>query len=254
MSITRADALSYSEVEAIVRVVLQRLRSAQSAQSNVARPNVARRSAAEPNNVPSLTPNSSPHSPLRLEQPLLTLEHLRDNWNGLRIVQVPARCVVTPAVVDELRQRGVVLERFANSTAADAAHTDGASAKLLVLASKHNHSGLAGQLAGSGVNLHWLDHNSPDPASQELALAAVGKHVTPSADRFCLWCTTRPFAALQACCQDAHVRVVQLPQLEDLPRAVEQARPNVIVVDSSRWGTSAIAQLVRNWTRSFAQL
>ena len=239
MSPTRAEALTHSEIEAIVRVVLQRLRSAQGAQPERSGSTTADLTIVQ--TVDALTPAA-----LRLELQLVTLEHLRDRWSGLSVLQVPKRCVVTPAVVDELRLRGVALERFTTSTRPSRASAESAGSKLLVLAAKNNQSGLAGQLAGSKVHLQWLEQDS-----HEAGLEAVRKQVA-SADRFCLWCTSRPFAALNACCQGGKLTAVQLPQIEDLQRAIDETRPNVIVVDSTRWRTMAVTQLVNNWTRSFA--
>ena len=239
MSSIRAEALTHSEIEAIVRVVLQRLRSAQDAQ-----PGLSGSTAA--GSIIDKTVDASPPAALRLEQQLVTLEHLRDRWSGLSVLQVPRRCVVTPAVVDELRLRGVALERFTTSIRPSSTSAEPAGARLLVLAAKNNQSGLAGQLVGSRVELQWLEQDS-----HEAGLAAVRKQVA-SADRFCLWCTSRPFAAINACCQDAQLTAVQLPQIEDLQRAIDETRPNVIVVDSTRWRTTAVAQLANNWTRSIA--
>ncbi|MCA9183932.1 MAG: hypothetical protein KDA51_20860 [Planctomycetales bacterium] len=239
MSPTRAEALTHSEIEAIVRVVLQRLRSAQGAH-----PGHSGSTAA--GLIADQTVDASIPAALRLEQPLVTLEHLRDRWSGLSVLQVPKRCVVTPAVVDELRLRGVTLERYTTSTRPSRTSAESAGAKLLVLAAKSNQSGLAGQLAGSGVLLQWLEQDS-----HEAGLEAVRKQVA-RADRFCLWCTSRPFAAINACCQGAQLTAVQLPQIEDLQRAIDETRPHVIVVDSTRWRTMAVAQLVNNWTGSFA--
>lgn len=239
MSPTRAEALTHSEIEAIVRVVLQRLRSDQDAQPT---------NSESMMSGPVVNPTVVASSPaaLRLDQRLVTLEHLRDCWNGLSVLQVPKRCVVTPAVVDELRLRGVALERFTTSARPSSTSAEAGGAKLLVLAAKNNQSGFAGQLAGSGVHLQWLEQDS-----HEAGLTAVRKQVA-SADRYCLWCTSRPFAAMNACCQDAQLTAVQLPQIEDLQRAIDETRPNVIVVDSTRWRLTAVAQLVNNWTRSIA--
>jgi len=239
MSPTRAEALTHSEIEAIVRVVLQRLRSAQGAQPERSGSTTADLTIVQ--TVDALTPAA-----LRLELQLVTLEHLRDRWSGLSVLQVPKRCVVTPAVVDELRLRGVALERFATSASTSSMSAETVGAKLLVLAAKNNQSGLAGQLVGSQVSLQWLERDA-----HEAGLAAVRKQVA-SADRFCLWCTSRPFAAINACCQRGQLTAVQLPQIEDLQRAIDETRPNVIVVDSTRWRTTAVAQLANNWTRSIA--
>ena len=250
MSLPRAEALTHIEVEAIVRAVLQRLRNSDA-------DNVARRSASV---FPELLPTRS-HVPtsgdaenassvavagaVRLDQRLLALEHLRDHWNGLRVLQIPAACVVTPAVQDELRRRGVTLERFAEE-AGNSTHTGSATtASLLVLAAPSQHAGLARQLTGSQTKLQRLDGDSLGPH-----LADLQQHLAGS-DRYALCCTPNPFAAIAQIASQLATTTVQLPVLEDLPRAIEQAQPKLIVVDSTRWHAAAISQLVRNWTRSF---
>lgn len=225
MSPPRAEALTNSEVEAVVRTVLQRLRSSVHAES---------------------APGVAVAAALRLDQRLVALEHLRDHWNGLRTLQVPATCVVTPAVLDELRQRGVALERFTEASGNSTRTSSATAAKLLVLAPRHQHAGLARQLSGSQTQLQWFEEDS-----LALVLADLRQHLA-SGQRYALWCTPRPFAAITQIASQLALPVVQLPVLEDLPSAIEQAHPRLIVVDSARWHTAAISQLARNWNRSFA--
>ena len=246
MSLSRAEAPTYIEVEAIVRAVLQRLRTGDA-------DNVARRSASVSPTPPLLrnsagaesAPSFAVAGAVRLDQRLLALEHLRDHWNGLRVLQVSAGCVITPAVRDELRQRGVVLERF-TVDAGDATHAgSAAAAKLLVLASADQHAGLARQLSGNQTK---LDRAKGDALASDLA--DLKQHLADG-DRYALWCTPRPFAAIAQSANELKTTAVQLPMLEDLPRAIEQVQPKLIVVDSARWHAAAISQLARNWTRSF---
>lgn len=239
MSSIRAEALTYSEMEAIVRAVLQRLRDAPSARSEHGGPTGS-------DSLANKIVEPQGRTALRLEQPLVTLEHLRDRWNGLSVLQVPARCVLTPAVVDEMRLRGVTLERFAATASTNSTSPETTNGKLLVLATKGNQSGLAERLVQHHVKLRWLEQDS-----DEAGLAEVRRHVA-TADQFCLWCASRPFAAMKACCRDARVSAVQLSQIEDLAQAMDEARPNVIVVDATRWRPVAIAQLTNSWMRSFA--
>jgi hypothetical protein len=50
-------------------------------------------------------------SELRLSDRVVTLAALKDRLNNVSRVSVPSKAVVTPAVRDELRQRGVELVR-----------------------------------------------------------------------------------------------------------------------------------------------
>lgn len=226
MSFPRAEALTQIEVEAIVRTVLSRLRSSVDADGAA---------------------SASELGALRLDQRLVALEHVRDHWNELRVLQVPAICVVTPAVQDELRQRGVALERFTQASG-NAAHSESATAaKLLVLVPPNQHAGLARQLSGHQTKLQRFEEDSIDPRLTDLR-----QHLA-SGTSYALWCTPRPFAAIAQAANELETTGVQLPVLEDLPRAIDQTQPKLIIVDSTRWHTAAISQLVRNWTRSFAR-
>ncbi len=221
MSLPRAEALTHTQVEAIVRAVLQRLLSGTSAAG-------VRDSAGV----------------VRLDLRLVALEHLRDHWNALRILQVPVGCVLTPAVQDELRQRRVVLERFAPAAAADTP-TGPIADKLLVLAAADQHAALTRQLAGNQAQLKSLAGD--DTAA---GLAELRQHLLDG-DRRAVWCTPRPFAAMAQISSELKTTAIHLPALDDLPRAIEQAQPKLIVVDSTRWHAAAICQLVRHWNRRF---
>lgn len=240
----RANALTQPEIEAIVRVVLQRLRGGDlAANSTSASSKTSSARTAGPMSAAQSIQPSDASATLWLDRSLVTLEDLRDSWSGLRKLQVPSRCVITPAVSDELRQRGVLLERLLATNAAPAANGD--AGKLLVLAPRANHGPIARQIASSGAQLLPIEQEC-----SSTCLAAIRQHLAMG-EQFCVWCTSRPFAAVRACSDAADVVAVQLPQLEDLSRAIEQAQPNVLVVDAVRWNAIALTQLIRQWSRSF---
>ncbi|GAA4439256.1 hypothetical protein [Bremerella cremea] len=85
---------SSQDIDRIVRLVVQRL--------------LAERSTSSASPV-----QSQPSSELRLDMKLVTTESLKGKLNeSITALCVPAKAVVTPAVKDELKQRGVQLRRL----------------------------------------------------------------------------------------------------------------------------------------------
>lgn len=88
------------DVEAIVRLVVERVLRESTTNGN--------KQAAAPANPQSNSQSSSQR--LRLGTKLLTLEVLRGKLDGISIVEVNPKTIVTPAVKDELRDRGIEME------------------------------------------------------------------------------------------------------------------------------------------------
>ncbi len=268
---------THTEIEAIVRAVLQRLRGSDemvATQRNIG--------------LPAATETvSSSAMQFRWEAQLLTLENLRDHWKGLRSVCISTKCIVTPAVKDELRQRGVTLERVFSAVTSGGTVPVAAAQPLLVLAPQASLPGLGRLLAevGAGIRLVELETSGASQglsehlsgelgradkvarlsesswqAKREANKEFGGRHLIGGAindsgainesEGKCLWFTPRPFAAVAECRSLAAARAVQLSSLHELPAALEQASPNVIVVDATQWRLPAVANLARQWSRS----
>ena len=97
---------SANEIEQIVNAVLNRLRSmnalpapATSATSQKPVVDSAPKNNAEPKNT----------AELNLPEKLVTLELLRNRLEGVTSLRVLSNAIVTPAVEDELRDRGIEL-------------------------------------------------------------------------------------------------------------------------------------------------
>ncbi len=220
-----ATVPTHSEIEAIVRAVLQRLRAVEVA--------------------PAKAPTFSPPGEVRLDQRLVTLEDLRDRWDGMKSLQVPTRCIITPAAKDELRQHGVDVQRFDRAVPqAGAEQLANSSSGLLVVTPAGKKLELSSQLNRLGAEIVTIGQDS------SLALNALRKHLA-GPQKLCLWSSPCPFADVRACASVPHAAAVQLSRFEDLPLAIEQAQPNVLILDDRRWTASSVANLARTWLTNF---
>ncbi|MEZ6135077.1 MAG: hypothetical protein R3C53_09230 [Pirellulaceae bacterium] len=202
-----------SEIESIVRLVVQRLRESTSASA------VNARLDAVPTEI------------LRLDEQLVTLEQLRDRLAGVRCVEVLRRAVVTPAVVDELRQRGIRLQRI------DITATRVEPHDLLILAPASKHT-------------RQLDEYKLLAADDTaMGLTQLTSHLTEAvcanAKSSAIWCSGQPYQALLATKTSPSLRAVLLPNMAELRRAVAEAAPNVLIVDD-RWSSLQLVGLARS--------
>lgn len=211
-----------AEIETIIRIVLERLRAMQ---------------AAPPALVPEETPQAKANeATLRLDRKLVTLEQLKNRLTGMQVLEVPRRAIVTPAVVDELRARGVKLRRRAAAGpalgSADLGSADRGGTLLVAPQAKH--------LPRSSVAL------LAETPRLEAMLPSIASHVAV-AGRGAIWCSTQPFAAALAAKSHVGLRAIQLANLSDLPCAMEQANPNVLILDDRHWSAASLANLSRKW-------
>ncbi len=228
MQLSPTTAPTHSEIEAIVRAVLQRLHALDVAPAAAAAAPVVAVAVAPPGEV-------------RLEQRLVTLADLRDRWGSMKSLLVPTRCVVTPAAQDELRQRGVVLQRFdGENKPAGSARLANALQELLIMIPAGKKSEAIVQLGNQGAEIAAIAQDC------SLALSALQYHFSETR-KLCLWSSPRPFAAVRACASVSQVAAVQLSRLDELSLAIEQAQPNVIILDDRIWTASSVANLARMW-------
>lgn len=224
MQLSPTPAPTHSEIEAIVRAVLKRLHALDAAPAAAA-PVVAVAQSGE----------------VYLDQRLVTLADLRDRWGGLKSLIVPTRCIVTPAAQDELRQRGVVLQRFdRENKQAGSARLANELDRLLIMVPAGKKSEAISQLGSHGAGVTTIAQDC------SLALTALKNHFAETG-KLCLWSSPRPFAAVRACASVAQVVAVQLSRIDELPLAIEQAQPNVIILDDRSWTASSVANLARMW-------
>lgn len=211
-------SISSAEIETIVSVVLKRL------QSMTAAPIVTQDSgsAAEDAHL------------LQLSCSLVTLESLRDRLSDISVVQVPKHAVVTPAVVDELRSRGISLQKI-DSTASDSCVS---ASPLLVISPPGRQID-----QGDSSIVQVQSNRCPDEAR------LLARHVAVQNGRG-IWWTIHPYSAALACRSKQEIRAVQLLRPEDLGRAIDQANPNVLILDDQNWSSGNITNVLGAWLGS----
>jgi hypothetical protein len=110
-------------------------------------------------------------------------------------------------------------------------------------------------VCGSAVWFNSLPrHLCPQQAAvqscdDEAALALIEQQLSQGSQR-AVWITSRPFAAAALAQHSSKVVAVQLPSLSELAAALEQAQPQLLIVDGPRWTVAAIGNLVRTLARS----
>jgi len=142
---------------------------------------------------------------------------------------------VTPAVMDELRQRRVKLKRIDPQLA----NTSNTTRSILIVAPKAK---LSKPSTGSGlVELAELDDE----------LHAIVEHVSQGGSESekygAIWCCPRPFAAALATRTQPQLRGVQLASFAALHQSILEVQPNVLVIDQRHWSHASVANLARAW-------
>lgn len=237
MQLSPATAPTHSEIEVIVRAVLERLRTLEGAPAAPVATATATATTTTVGTVPAVAQPGEIH----LDQRLVTLEDLRDRWDTMKSLLVPKRCIVTPAALDELRQRGVVLHRSDGVTRQATSENPAQGSKsLLVMMPAGKKADSVSQLCHQGIEVASIGQDN------NLALTTLKNHLAEP-HKLCVWSSPRPFAAARACTVFPHVAAVQLSRIEDLPLAIEQAQPNVLILDDRSWTVSNIANLARSW-------
>lgn len=228
------------DIEQIIRVVMQRLAAAGDLMEGVAE-------MAEP---------AAESTELVIADRVVTTHLIEDHLSGKRTLRVGSRAVVTPAVLDLLRAKKIDLVRESQSPSQRNSAVNVASANGSGGAASRSSSSIAPVLVcGSAVWFNSLTrHLCPRQASvaaceDSEAVQLVERHLGRGGQRG-VWLTSRPFAAAATAQRSTEAVAVQLPSLADLPAALEQAQPQILIVDAPRWTVAAIGNLVRALARS----
>ncbi len=219
------------EIETIVRVVLQRL-----AAMGVSSAPAAHEDASQPSSrLQAVTSRSSGSSgPTRavLQERVVTLRDLESIARDTLTLQVMPRAVVTPAVVDELRDRGIELVRAALPSSGVASCSD---SRLLVVGPARR------RLAAKE-----LGEFTTSDGKWNADVCRIAAHLN-SGGRKAVWISDAPFAALRASVSNTCLRAVPLHDLGELEKARVQAAPNVLIIDDGGWDDDAIKSLASCW-------
>lgn len=231
-----------AEVEAIVRVVLERLRSSSALPERSSRFRGDQGTAGGVENGPAAPSPIAPSiaaSPgeLNIGQKLVTLESLVGRLEGVHVVRVLPRAVVTPAVIDELRQRKIRLEK---SIATETSTTVAGDRRLLMMASREK----LGMVSRMGEFAAASDNCTAD-------VGRITAHMN-SGGLAAIWSAKTPFAAIRAAAANPVLRAVQLAEVKDLERAYSEAEPNVLIVDDTKWKAECLVQLAQQWIGSLS--
>jgi hypothetical protein len=227
--VTNADE---NQIERIVHEVMRRLLS----MNNPAE-------AGRPSSVTSTVTGSGGNGStaaaaqtLRVADRVVTMARLSGQLNGITQVEVSPGAIVTPLVVDELREQGIRLER---APAARARNPKAADAPPLVLmadaAQARRVTPLLEQLA---VNWHHLP--ASDAADQTAELPTSGRTIVLTADwaRVVCQANRRPQLRAAVVCSTATVQ-----------QACRQTDPNVLVIDATPLSDTQLHEVIRQYVR-----
>ena len=220
--------LTATQIEDIVRVVVQRLRAGVAAPPVPATPivhplaNIIQPAAGE----------------IRVSDRVVTLESVKDILVDTQAIVVHPKAVVTPAVVDELRKRNIRLVRQLPIQSTQSKRP----APLLLVTTQELLPALSRRVCSQQA--------TTISAQDAVSTASQIEQNLSDGNFGAIWCSATPFASVAATYGHTRLRAMQLTDLRDLPRAIDQAQPNLLILDCQTWTAPAIANLVRNWYRS----
>lgn len=179
----------------------------------------------------------SPSTP-QFSGPVLTLKEVSKLANGQSRLTVSTRCVVTPSARDELRRRGIALDRSCDKAAVNALGT-------LVLVSDNcpaYEKGLSQSLESRGFSLHRLFTTGADQR-ELLAIAELAAKGFPA-----LVATQNSAAWMLATAQVHGLRPILALSPEYVTRC-EAVRANVLVCDTVETPASKAATIALAFAR-----
>lgn len=199
----------------IVRRVVERLRA-------MADDGGARSKTAEAPTIPSTTVDTEVW---QIGARVVTLATLKERPASARRLRVAANAVVTPAVRDEIRLRGWVLER----EAAGASSTKKTPRPALVTPCfLQTPPGIVdGSMIERPVQLRPASHLTAEQLRDQVSAAVKqsGRAVVVALE---------PYVAVCELNRDSTLRAGYAPSATALSKLVQQLRPNVVVIDARR--------------------
>ncbi|MFK7737798.1 MAG: hypothetical protein AB8B50_17325 [Pirellulaceae bacterium] len=226
--------ITSAEIESIVRAVIQRIEAMPRA--SLAMP-AGSSSAGKTGNslglqvpVETSAATTSTAAELRLSDPVISLESLRNRLGGVRVLRVQKTAVVTPAVRDELRSRDVQLVRESVKRV-----TRTGRSNILVVNANHSSQAL--------VDLAEVIAPTSNCSADVGRIAA---HLN-SGGSGAIWCSATPFAAVRACGRNAALRAIQLPCIKQVDQALSEAEPNLLILDQASWNEDNLVEVVQLW-------
>jgi hypothetical protein len=216
------------DIEWIIREVVRRLREAEHHQ------------ASEAHDSTPATKQPRQHS-LELNEPVITLATIDKRLNDVEHVVVARRAIVTPAVVDALKDRGIQLSRSGSTTQQSngkPAQTAAGGPLVLSMSQSVNNKELAKLLPGVRVVC-------AASGSLENALEELSKQKCNRAPAVLL--TTTPAAAVVTANRNPKFRAAVGFDFPAIRRAVGEAGANLLALDPSGKSPTQISALVNEF-------
>jgi len=172
---------------------------------------------------------------LRVESRLVTLRDVERKLEGIQELIVPARCVVTPAVKDLLRQLGVrvsVGQQVVNDKA-------GRTVALGTVGACRNAKGLEAALVRDGWKV-----NRVESAELKAAVSELSDNVLSNSQPAVL-VTGDVDAALCLANRKAGIRAIAVRDPARVEAAAERVGANLLLIDAAAWSVPTMARMVR---------
>ncbi|MBI1246450.1 hypothetical protein GC197_01240 [bacterium] len=203
--------ISSQEIERIVRLVVQRLRQA----------------GATTQPASTTQPSTANVGELRLDVKLVTIDSLKDKLNdSITRLCVPAKAVVTPAVKDELKQRGIELRRVDQN---DCSATVGGP--VVVNAAKQSISASWGSAA-------------PNEQIGNLKQAVERAIQLAKRDQMAILLSEQPEAATVAANRQSGIRAMVACGSHDWQASAKSLAANLVVCHPAHWNDTDVPRLL----------
>lgn len=211
------------DIEAIVREVVRRLRQV---------------NAELPGNGTEANGEAIPiaQGELKLEDRLVTLETLHNRLAGIRSVSVPHRAIVTPAVRDELKDRGIVLRQSnGNGVVKPSEGTNRQDTRPTVW------------VMVDGIDVAALERMCGSAIAVKVAsdLGTVVQSLAQVATAVVI--THAPSAAVVTANRDANVRAAVGFNFPAVRQAMDEANANLLAIDPRGKGTAELFGLINEF-------
>lgn len=191
---------------------------------------------------PTATPRIA--GSLEITDRIVTLESLNNRLSGVERVVVPSRAIVTPAVVDELNDRGVTLVRGAAGVHSKQNATVPSPRRgplVAVAVENFDAAALAKQLGGEIAVVNRSSHDCAD------ALDDVAGHIEQ--DNLAVLLSHAPVTAVVTANRNPRVRAAIGFNYPAVRQAVDEAGANMLVIDPSGRSISELAGMIGEFFR-----
>ncbi|GEM_PF-810177 len=181
---------------------------------------------------------------LVLTDRVITLKQVEEHLGRIRRLIVPTRSVITPAVIDELKQRGITLEFRRSGDREQKGIADAGRLLILEIVSRRYDPGeLIRRLESEAVSLRWQQGACLIAATNRLAESLS------EASQVGAVLTTHPAAAVCLANRRRSLRAIWAESLEQLREHAADVGANVLVVHSRRMPLQQLVQILSTFFR-----